>query len=196
MIGLFGVTLLLVRSGFALGAGRRGFWFAAVTLALALLPLGGLPLAGYVRGITGDLSVTTLVLLTIGLFGGFLGSVEPRERRALSVLVVLGALFLYPMALGLGSFDPYRLGFVPSGLLGALFVVAVLAWLRQFYVLLLCILVAVSSHALELMESPNLWDYLVDPWVVVASIYDLRSLLPKFVNGSRQIATAFDTTSP
>ena len=98
------------------------------------------------------------------------------------------------MALGLGSFDPYRLGFVPSGLLAALFVVAVLAWLRQFYVLLLCILVAVSSHALELMESPNLWDYLVDPWVVVASIYDLRSLLPKFVNGSRQIVTAFDTT--
>ncbi len=169
MIGLFGVTLLLVRAGFALGTGRRGVWFAAVALGLALAPLGGLPLAGYVRGVTGDLSVTTLVLLSVG----FLGGVEPKERRALSVFVVLGALFLYPMALGLGSFDPYRLGFVPSGLLAALFVVAVLAWLRQFHVLLLCILVAVSSHALELMESPNLWDYLVDPWLVVASIYDL-----------------------
>ena len=173
MIGLFGVTLLLVRAGFALGTGRRGVWFAAVALALALAPLGGLSLAGYVRGVTGDLSMTTLVLLTTGLVGGFLGGVEPKERRALSVLVVLGALFLYPMALGLGSFDPYRLGFVPSGLLAALFVVAVAAWLRQFYVLLLCLLVAVSSHTLELMESPNLWDYLVDPWLVVASIYDL-----------------------
>ena len=172
VIGLFGVTLLLVRAGFALGTGRRGVWFAAVALGLALAPLGGLPLAGYVRGVTGDLSVTTLVLLSVG----FLGGVEPKERRALSVLVVLGALFLYPMALGLGSFDPYRLGFVPSGLLAALFVVAVLAWLRQFHVLLLCILVAVSSHALELMESWNLWDYLVDPWLVAASIYDLRSL--------------------
>ena len=172
VIGLFGVTLLLVRAGFALGTGRRGVWFAAVALGLALAPLGGLPLAGYVRGVTGDLSVTTLVLLAVG----FLGGVEPKERRALSVFVVLGALFLYPMALGLGSFDPYRLGFVPSGLLAALFVVAVLAWLRQFHVLLLCILVAVSSHALELMESWNLWDYLVDPWLVAASIYDLRSL--------------------
>ncbi len=176
MIGLFGVTLLLVRAGFALGTGRRGVGFAAVALVLALVPLGGLPLVGYVRGITGDLSVTTVVLLAIGLFGSFLGGVEPQERRTLSVLVVLGALFLYPMALGLGSFDPYRLGFEPWGLLAALFVVAVAAWLRQFYVLLLAILVAVSCHALALMESPNLWDYLFDPWLVVASIYDLRSL--------------------
>ena len=178
--GLFGVTLLLVRAGSALGTRRRGIWFAAVALVLAVLPFGGLSLAGYVRGITGDLSVPTLVLLAIGLLGGlfgrFAGIVEPKERRALSVLVVLGALFLYPMALGLGSFDPYRLGFAPSGLLTALFVVAVAAWLRQFYVLLLCILVAVASHAFALMESPNLWDYLVDPWLVVASIYDLRSL--------------------
>ena len=179
VIGLFGVTLLLVRAGSALGTGRRGIGFAALALALALVPLGGLPLVGYVRGITGDLSVTTLVLLTIGLCGGFLSSVEPQERRALSMLVVLGALFLYPMALGWGSFDPYRLGFEPSGLLAALFVVAVVAWLRQFYVLLVAILVAVSSHALALTESLNLWDYLFDPWLVMASIYDLRSLWRK-----------------
>jgi hypothetical protein len=179
VIGLFGVTLLLVRAGSALGAGRRGVGFAALALALALVPLGGLPLVGYVRGITGDLSVTTLVLLTLGLLGRFVTDVEPHERHALSVLVVLGALFLYPMALGLGSFDPYRLGFEPSGLLAALFVVAVVAWFRQFYVLLVAVLVAVSSHALALMESPNLWDYLFDPWLVVASIYDLRSLRRK-----------------
>ncbi len=179
VIGLFGVTLLLVRAGSALGTGRRGLVFAAVALALALVPLGGLPLVGYVRGITGDLSVTTIVLLTIGLCARFLSGVEPQERRALSVLVVLGAVFLYPMALGWGSFDPYRLGFEPSGLLAALLVVAVVAWLRQFYVVLLAILIAVSSHALALMESPNLWDYLFDPWLVVASIYDLRSLRRK-----------------
>jgi hypothetical protein len=71
------------------------------------------------------------------------------------------------------------LGFEPSGLLAALFVVAVVAWFRQFYVLLVAVLVAVSSHALALMESPNLWDYLFDPWLVVASIYDLRSLRRK-----------------
>jgi len=179
VIGLFGVTLLLVRAGFALGRGRRGLVFAAVAFALAWVPLGGLPLVGYVRGITGDLSVPTLVLLTLGLAGRFVSGVEPQERHALSVLVVLGALFLYPMALGLGSFDPYRLGFAPSGLLVALFAVAVVAWFRQSYVLLTAILVAVSSHALVLMESPNLWDYLLDPWLVVASIYDLRSLCRK-----------------
>lgn len=179
MIGLLGVTLLLVRAGSALGTGRRAVGFAALALALALVPVGGLPIVGYVRGITGDLSATTLVLLMLGLCGGLVGVVESRGRRALSVLVVLGALFLYPMALGSGSFDPYRLGFEPSGLLVALFVVAIVAWLCQLYLVLLVILVAVSSHALALMESTNLWDYLFDPWLVLASIYDLRSLRRK-----------------
>ena len=173
LVGLFGIALLFGRVAFALGSGRRAFAFAGAAGVLVLVPVGALSVAGYVRGVTGDLSVTTLVVLAVGFAGG----VEPRERRTMSILVVLGALWLYPMALGLGSYDPYRLGFAPSAvLLVTLALVAAAAWLRQLHVLVMCIALAVASHALELLESANLWDYLIDPWLVLASIYDLRFL--------------------
>jgi len=169
LIGLAGVTLLVARAGFALGTGRRRIVFTALAAGIAVVPLGGLPIAGYVRGVTGDLSMTTLVLLSVGFAGGL----ERKERLAVSRLVVMAAVFLYPMALGLGPFDPYRLGFSPRGLLVVLFGVAVFAWLRELYVLLLCVGSGVLAHALGLFESQNLWDYLVDPWVCIAAVYDL-----------------------
>lgn len=172
LIGLAGVTLVFARAGYAFGTGWRRPLFAALAAGIAVVPWGGLPIAGYLRGVTGDLSVTTLVLLSMGFAGGL----ERRERLALSLFVITAALFLYPMALGLGPFDPYRLGFSPRGLLVALFGVALFASLREHYVLLLCVAGAVLAHALGLFESSNLWDYLVDPWVLVAAIYDLRSV--------------------
>lgn len=172
LIGLAGVTLVFARAGYALGTGRRRTLFAALAAGLAVVPWGGLPIAGYLRGVTGDLSVTTLVLLSMGFTGGL----ERTERLAVSLFVVTAALFLYPMALGLGPFDPYRLGFSPRGLLVVLFGVAVFASLRDLYVLVLCVGGAVLAHALGLLESSNLWDYLVDPWVFVAAIYELWSV--------------------
>ena len=171
-MGLFGVALLLARVCFALGRGRRGVVLALITAVVAWLPVGGIPVAGYVRGAVGDLSMTTLVLLGFG----FVATVGRRERRALTALIAACAVLLYPMALGLGAFDPYRLGYAPRGLLLGLLVIAVVAWWRQLHVLLGCVLVAVAAHALSLCESTNLWDYVLDPWVAVASIYDLWSL--------------------
>lgn len=172
LIGLLGATLLLARVGFAIGRGRRGVVFALTAAALSFVPFGGIPVAGYVRGFIGDLSMTTLVLLGTG----FVGAIQLRERRVISVLALAGAVLLYPMALGLGTFDPYRLGFAPQGLLVGLLFIALAAWWRRLNVLLVCVLAAVAAHALGLLDSTNLWDYILDPWVAVASIYDLRSL--------------------
>lgn len=170
-MGLLGAALLLARVGFALGRGRRGVVLALVAVALSFVPIDGIPVAGYVRGVLGDLSVTTLVLLGLG----FVGAMGPQERRTIAALAVASAGLLYPMALGLGAFDPYRLGFAPQGLLLGLFFIAVAAWWRRFNVLLVCVVGAVAAHGLSLFESTNLWDYVLDPWVAVASIYHLRS---------------------
>lgn len=171
VIGLAGVTLVFARAGYAGSAGWRGVGLAAAAAGMALVPIGGLPIAGYVRGVTGDLSVTTWVLLAMGFAGG----VERTERRTVSVFVVIAGVLLYPLALGLGPFDPYRLGYSPGGLLVALFLVALVAWHREWYVLVLCVAAGAAAHALGALESENLWDYLLDPWVLVASIYDLRA---------------------
>jgi hypothetical protein len=133
----------------------------------ALVPLGTLPAAGYLRGIVGDLSVTTVLLLLLSLLRPFLGraAVDARSRFALQVLVAAGGLVLYPPAFGLGPFDPYRFGYANAWFLGGLLALAVAAGLRRLTLVTCCLALAVLAWAIPTYESRNLWDYLVDPLV-------------------------------
>ena len=133
----------------------------------ALLPLGGLPAAGYVRGIVGDLSVTTVLLLLRGLLRPIFGwaSIDVRSRLALHILAAAGGLVLYPLALGLGAFDPYRLGYANPWFLGGLLALALAAGLLRLTLVAGCLALAVLAWALGVYESRNLWDYLLDPLV-------------------------------
>jgi hypothetical protein len=94
---------------------QREFSFitkAILLLAMANLlfwPLGmslDLPLAAYVRGVVGDLSIVTLLLLLSSLF------LNQRQAPAGFKLgiVVVGFAF-YPFALGFTMFDPYAWGY-------------------------------------------------------------------------------------
>lgn len=152
---------------------RRALLPAAV-LALLFLPVGGIPVAGYLRGLVGDLSVTTFLLL-----GSFVLSFasgpklnDGRELSALAAFVLAGAAFLYPMALGVTSFDPYALGYAARvrPLLLGLAPVAFVAWLRGRLLLLVSILTALAAFRFDLLESRNLWDYLLDPWLTAAML--------------------------
>ena len=73
------------------------------------------------------------------------------------------------MALGLGGFDPYEWGWPFSPLFIA--VGALTAWLmwrqNRFGVVLL---IAALAFQLELLESSNYWDYLLDPIYSLVSI--------------------------
>ena len=157
---------------------------AALALGISWLPVSGLPLAGYVRALSSDLSFTSMALLAcaiasqLGAFSiGSVGSVgSAAEWRFVFRLVALGGLFLYPMVLGLGPFDPYTLGFAPTGLLSVLALVAGLAWWRRYHFCLGLIVLAVLAYRLDALESKNLWDYVLDPWLVLYAIYDLRRL--------------------
>lgn len=141
----------------------------AAALALLAFPAGGIPVAGYVRGVCGDLSVTTILLL-VSLAVAFVTGRrlhDSRELETLARFVLPAALFLYPMSLGLTSFDPYSLGY-PDGvrsLLLALAPVAVFAAYRGRLLLLAAIGLALAAHRFELLDSRNLWDYLLDPWL-------------------------------
>lgn len=144
----------------------------ASALALLLLPVGGIPIAGYVRGIGGEPSVTTFLLLA-SLIGAFVSGRklhDSREIETLAIFVLSAAAILYPPSLGLSSFDPYAMGYPDRirGLLFALAPVAVYAWFRGRLLLLLAILFALAGFRLELLDSRNLWDYLLDPWLVLA----------------------------
>lgn len=142
---------------------------AGMALLVALIPFGGLPLAAYVRGIIGDLSITSLILLVLSILRPLLcwRRADTSSRFALPVLIALAAVVLYPMALGLGLFDTYRWGYGNPWFMVMLLVLALAACLRQFHTVAFCIALAVFAWSVGWYESNNLWDYLLDPWVSV-----------------------------
>ena len=153
---------------------QRGH-FALLVCAIAivvLIPFGGLPLAAYVRGWMGDLSITSLVLLMLmilrPLFGWALS--DAKAKTTLLILIALAAVGLYPMALGLGFFDPYRLGYGNLWLMGGLLLVTLVACFRQLPLVALTIALAVFAWGIGWYESTNLWDYLLDPLLAIYAI--------------------------
>jgi hypothetical protein len=164
---------LLLLPGIANLAKRRLALALAAVFVLALFPIDGMPFAAYVRGVTGDLSITTLVLLWSVLLRPWCACVtaEPKERLALAGLIALAALTLYPMALGIGEYDPYRMGYGEPLFAGSLFLLAVAAWLGKFARIALCIALAAFAWSIGWYESNNIWDYLLDPFVSIYALF-------------------------
>ncbi|MBI4625232.1 MAG: hypothetical protein HY736_18680 [Verrucomicrobia bacterium] len=178
--GLAGIAVALAAPLFAFPgvrrlAGLRPALLLAAVAVIVLTPLETLSVAACVRGATGDLSITTLVLLGSVSLRCVTGwpPVDRRARLALLAFVPVAALALYPMALGLGSFDPYRLGYGSPWLMGALFATALAAWFSRLDLVATCIALATLAWTLRWYESNNLWDYLLDPLVSFYALGDL-----------------------
>ena len=180
--GLAGATLALTAPLLLAPPIRRlkrvqlGLLMGATAIVVAA-PIGPLPLAAYARGLFGDLSVTTNVLLVIGIIQHLSGRrlVERREETAICRLVAVTALVFYPLALGFGPFDPYRLGYGSPWFLTGLLLLALGAWAGRFHLISVCIALAVMAHAIAWNESTNLWDYLLDPLVSLYAIFVVLS---------------------
>lgn len=147
------------------------------TAALVLAPLGELSVAGYLRGVIGDLSITTMLLL-LGVSVTGLGArpwLAAREHTALAAAALMAGVGLYPLALGAGAIDPYAWGYGSYGLGGVLLAGGLLAWYARMYGLLAFLLAGIGAYLARLLESDNLWDYLIDPLLVgYAAAYWLR----------------------
>ncbi|OGI46548.1 MAG: hypothetical protein A2151_03955 [Candidatus Muproteobacteria bacterium RBG_16_65_34] len=170
VFGLFGSGLLCLA---AVAAALRGLperaraaaWLTAGILIF--VPFAALSAAGYVRGVIGDVSITTLVLAGAACARGPTGRnpIGHRNMLALMGLVAAGAAFLYPFALGLTYFDPYALGYGSIGFIAALFALTLVAWYARFYLAAIVVTAAALAYLAGIYESRNLWDYLLDPLV-------------------------------
>lgn len=149
--------------------------FAARIALLLLLgnlffwPLGmslELPLAAYVRGVTGELSIVTMLLLWTGLLPS-----AKRTPWGFKVAVALIAIAFYPLALGFGMLDPYAWGYGSLRLLIGVIAFALLCglagWTKGVWILSLAI-IAWAGHW---HESVNLWDYLLDPFLALWALF-------------------------
>ena len=175
LVGIaFAVAVLLVRLLGAKYLSRvAGFLLVGILMVIALLPvIQGLSLAGYLRGYVGDLSVTTWVLMSVILLGKSKSLVS--QQYDLLVLVAVTALIFYPLALGLGLFDPYRLGFGHIGFMVSLLLLSLWCVFQQKNLIVWSICLALFAWTVGWSESNNMWDYLIDPWL---SIYAIGAMI-------------------
>jgi len=149
-----------------------------VALVVLALPVQGLPLARWLAGFVDHWSVPLMALLATTVTQKFFGVELLRcaDRQAAWVFGAVAGAALYPLALGLGSFDPYSLGWHFGPLFAVVGMIAVILQWRQnrFGVVLL---LAVVAWVLRLPESGNYWDCLVDPIYFFGSFAALGSKL-------------------
>lgn len=145
---------------------------AIVLIAVALLlPIGDITPLLYLRGVFGDFSVTH----TLWALATFVNHVTARplvplpvrQKVFLCLLLLPTAAVFYPSALGAVDLDAYRFGFHPQAMLGVLAVIALLCWMIRQYLAVIAIAASVLAWSQQLLESNNLWDYLLDPLLVL-----------------------------
>jgi hypothetical protein len=149
--------------------GKRARLSALGAALLILLPIhDGVSAAMALRGLWGDPSITALQLLALSALGRTPAALTAGWRGP-AVIVAMAAA-LYPMALGFGDFDPYRLGYQPWLMLAVLGLAALVAWWRGQPLYLWLLAVDLLAFAAGLPESTNLWDTLLDPLLAFAAL--------------------------
>jgi len=146
------------------------------TIAVAIsVPVAGVSLIAALRGLFAGLSLVTVVVLAALFIArtGWGPLFRDGERRVLAALAALTGVLFYPAVLGLTAVDPYFWGYgapVLPLLAGAL---AALAWMARFRVVAVALVLALVGWRLQLLASPNLWDYLIDPLLALGALLAL-----------------------
>jgi hypothetical protein len=138
-------------------------------------PLGlgmELPLVAYVRGVIGDLSIVTMLLLWTSLLSG-----SKPDPFVLKFAIACIAIVFYPMALGLGMIDPYAWGYGSTAFFIAVLLFAVVCGLANWSKGVWMIAIAIIAWAAHWHESANLWDYLLDPFLAIWALMALIGTL-------------------
>ena len=172
-----GLLTVLNAAGVFRSAQPSRVWFklaAVMSLCAVWVAVGSahIPIAAYARGITSDFSITLIVLAAWRLGQYTLGWPAKSQREQLAVMVALAiaAVLLYPSALGWSNWDAYRPGWGSWGMLLTLAVLCVVCFAWRLTVLPALAALALLAWSLGLMESGNLWDYLMDPWLSIFAL--------------------------
>ena len=140
-------------------------WIPAAIVII--VPVAGVSIAGHLRGLWGDPSIVTFLLL-------FLYTVRPSSlpnRPRVSTCVLVSLFVMLPLYLPLFLLNPnvpvdlYSYGWKPKWILIAIAVIALgsVMMRRMAPRWTNIIAIALIASSVGLMESDNLWDYLVDP---------------------------------
>ena len=139
-----------------------------VCVGISFFRIGGLSLIAYPSGLLGDLSITTQILLACSIASRLTGvDVLPdRDRSFLLTTAAVSGLLLYPLSSGLTGLDLYSWGFGSGVLMIGLALATFVSWCFR-PVAAVMLLLGVVAFDLNLLASTNIWDYLLDPALVL-----------------------------
>jgi hypothetical protein len=184
---LLAVQRLIAWRGMALRGWALLIASGVIALGVLLIPIDRIALARWVASLSPSFSVPLTGLLAITAWERAFSRqvLSSRDRTTGWMFGAIAGLLLYPFALGVSRIDPYVWGWSASPLFIVIGVLTGwLIWRGNRFGLLL--LLAVVAFRLQIFESTNYWDYLVDP------IYCLASLV---VLGTRMyVASGFSRT--
>ena len=144
-----------------------------VGVLLPLVMINDLPMYQYLRAVSGELSITTKLVLVLVLYQRAtqkqLNNFKDWQWM-LTGIAVTGVLF-YPLALGITMFDPYAYGY-SAGLMAVLVVVlAIVCFWQRYWLSALALSLSLAAYVSGIMESDNLWDYLFDPLLWMYALF-------------------------
>ena len=158
-----------------LGDMRPRVALAATTLALVV---------GIAPGMHGIFGTPSLTLLALALLQLADKTPSPLSFRPALGLLVFAVPF-YAASLGLGSFDPYALGYQPTMLLAVLAPFGLALWWKRQDAWLAILAADLAGYASGVFA--NLWDVLLDPLLVLlALIIVLRQSVVHFIASRRR----------
>jgi hypothetical protein len=169
-------------------ASRLGVIAALIVLGFSV-PLAGTTVAQWLRSVLGDLSVFTLVIFA-DILARRLWSrklLDASSRKPLLLVAALVGVVFYPLALGFGPVDPYRVGYAPLMMVYLLGLTSVIAWISFTRRLAVILLLPLLAYNLHLLESDNLWNYLLDPVLVVYALVQGAGEMMKLFKLDRRI---------
>lgn len=155
-----------------------------LVLMLFPLPFLELPFLLYCRGLWGDLSIATVLLASV--FVGRHTILSPQQHfdvyvaqdfKAMYWFLVIAGLTLYPFALGIGYFDPYSFGYTIQFQFLLIACAAVALW-RHSFLLAHWIILSLIAKQLNIYESDNLFDILLDPLIC---LFALKKLVKDYI---------------
>lgn len=156
-----------------------------IAAAALLIPINEIPVLYYIRGALGDFSVTTLIFVVVAFIERLRNqnSIDSRQRFVILLVFSLTSIVFYPMTLGLTRIDPYAFGYFSTPFLIGMGLLCCIALAFQWYwaIFVLCNSLIIAS--MELFQSSNAWDYLIDPafatYAIIASAVEIIRRSPE-----------------
>jgi hypothetical protein len=169
-----------VLCGVKASGARRLLVFGLIAFGLLAVPIQGIPIARWIASINSNCSILFTGLLAVAVWERTFARkiFSARDWHTTWVFGAVGGIVLYPLALGLGKFDTYEWGWSFSPLFAGIAVLTgLLVWKQNRLGILL--LLAIAAYHLQLLESTNYWEYLLDPVYCLIAILALGYLLAR-----------------